>query len=108
MGNNIILNDRDTGGYEAITVTNAAIGFSKAKISPTSGLFSGMDCREVFCTLETDSVRFTIDGSTTPTDAIGHLLTSGQNLTLRSVNDIKNFRCIRVTTDAALKVSYKF
>jgi hypothetical protein len=96
-----------SGGYEAITVSNVAIGFTSTYIKPTSGDFSGKVCQEVLCTLETDQIRFTLDG-TTPTSAIGHLLEAGQNLTLKNPADISNFRGIRVTTDASLKVTYKF
>ena len=99
--------DHMAGGYEAITVSNVAIGFTSTERIPTSGDFLGQACQEVFCTLETDQIRFTLDG-TTPTSTIGHLLNQGQNLTLRNPSDIKNFKAIRVTTDASLKVTYRF
>lgn len=103
----VIIIGRQSGGYEAITVSNTAIGFTGGKIKPTSGNYANMECKEVFCTLETDDIRFTIDG-TTPTSSIGHLLKSGESLTIDNVTDIKGFRAIRVTTDASLKVTYKF
>jgi hypothetical protein len=107
MGDIIFDKDYISGGYETITVSNVAIGFTAAKIIPTSGDFLGKVCQAVFCTLETDSIRFTLDG-TTPTSAIGHLLNAGQNLTLKNPSDISNFRAIRVTGDASLKVTFKF
>lgn len=96
-----------SGGYEAITVSNTAIGFTSTEIKPTSGDFLGKVCQEVFCTLETDSIRFTLDG-TIPTSSVGHLLNNGQNLTIKNPADIAGFRAIRVTGDASLKVTFKF
>ena len=102
-----ILSDYQTGGYEAITV-NTAIGFTAAKIMPTSGDFEGMACQAVFCTLETDDIRFTVDGETTPSSTVGHLLKSGESLTIGNASDIANFNCIKVTSNASLKVTFKF
>ncbi|MEA2066229.1 MAG: hypothetical protein U9O65_03910 [Thermotogota bacterium] len=101
-----ILSDFQTGGYEVITV-NTAVGFTSTEIRPTSGFFKGMTCQAVFCTLETDDIRFTLDG-TTPSSTVGHLLKSGESLTIANANDIANFKCIKVTTNASLKVTYKF
>jgi hypothetical protein len=107
MSGIIIESSYPSGGYEAITVSNTAIGFTSTQIKPTSGDFSGKVCQEVFCTLETDSIRFTLDG-TTPTNLIGHLLNAGQTLTIKNPADIAGFRAIRVTGDASLKVTFKF
>ena len=99
--------ERRSVSYEAITVAATAIGFTATKILPTSGDWSGVKCEEAFCTLETDSVRWTVDG-TTPTASVGHLMVAGESLTLESRSDITNFRAIKVTNDASLKVTYKF
>ena len=107
MSNIVIESGFISGVYEAIAISNVAKGFTTTCIKPTSGDFSGKVCQEVLCTLETDQIRFTLDG-TTPTSAIGHLLEAGQNLTIKNPADIANFQCIRVTTDASLKVTYKF
>lgn len=97
--------------YESITVSNTAVGFGTAKIKrPKIGLFPPREaiCQEVFCVLETDSIRFTLDGVTVPTDTVGLPLLPGENLTLSNEVDIKNFSCIRVTSDASLKCMFKF
>jgi len=98
-----------SGGYEALTIddTEGGIGFTSGEIKPSSGDFSGKTCQEVFCSLETDDVRFTLDG-TAPTSSIGHLLKSGESLTISHPRDIANFRAIKVTLDASLKVTYMF
>ena len=101
-----IISEYQADGYEAITV-NTAVGFTSSEIFPTSGQFKSQKCQAVFCTLETDSIRFTLDG-TTPSSTVGHLLTAGQNLTILNGHDIVKFRCIKVTSNASLKVTYKF
>ena len=90
-------------GYEAITVSDTAIGFTTAKIA----MAAGEKCKEAFCVLEDNDVRFTLDG-TTPTSSTGTLLLAGENLTLDNEEDIINFRVIRVSSNASLKCIYKF
>ena len=103
-----IQTDRDCGGYEAITVADSAIGFTQGKIVPGSGSYEGMSAQEVYCTLETAAIRFTIDG-TTPTTSVGHLLNTGDTLKLSNPNMIQNFSAIRTaSTNGSLKVSYMF
>jgi len=96
-----------SGGSEAITVGDTPIGFTAAQIKPTTGDFLGKVCQEVFCTLETDQIRFTLDGSV-PSATSLHLLEVGQNLTIKNPSDIAGFRAHRVTSDASLKVTFKF
>lgn len=55
--------------------------------------------------VETDQIRFWTNGSD-PTTTDGHLMNVGDTLKLESADDIKNFRAIRVTTDATIQVSY--
>ena len=98
---------RKSVSYEAITIAGEAIGFTYSLILPTSGDYKNIGCREVFCTLETNDVRWTIDG-TTPTSIIGHLMKVGENLTLEHPDDIANFRAIKVTDNGSLKCTYKF
>jgi hypothetical protein len=100
-----IVTDRRSGIFEVITVGSTATAFTSTNISPTTGAFVGKTCREVFCTLEGDQIRFTLDG-TDP--ANGHLLNVGDTLSLNNPDDIKNFQAIRVTADATMRVSYKF
>ena len=98
---------RKSVSYEAITISTEAIGFTAEKILPTSGEYKNIGCREVFCSLESNSIRWTIDG-TMPTSTIGHQLAAGENLTIEHPEDIANFRAIRLSGDASLKVTYKF
>ena len=108
MSNVVILSANQSTGYEAITVSNTTggIGVTSTLIRPTSGVFKGQTCQEVFCTLETAQIRWTVDG-TAPTSSVGHLLNVGQTLTLQNGSDIVNFRAIRTVGDASLRVTVK-
>jgi len=97
--------DRTPISYEAITVSSTAVGFSEGEKNPTTGLGKGQQVKEIFATVETDQIRYTVDG-TTPTDAVGHLVSAGQSISIKNVNAIQNFEMIRVTTDASVKITY--
>lgn len=83
--------------YESITVSSTAIGI-------TGALITAIKANRAIITVETDQVRWRIDG-TDPTSSEGHLLSAGDVLTLISTHDLNAFRAIRVTGDATLKVT---
>lgn len=56
-------------------------------------------------TQETNSIRYTMDG-TTPTDTVGTLLLAGQSLVIQGMGKIQKFQFIRVTNDGTLTVTY--
>ena len=56
-------------------------------------------------TVENDQIRWFADG-TTPTASFGHLTNAGDSIELCGPNQIRNFRAIRVTTNAIVQVSY--
>ena len=85
----------DVDAYEAVTVSSTAIGITKAL---------RIDHNYAFITLETDEVRYRVDG-TDPTASEGHKLSPGDTLTLEGGNAIRNFRAIRVTSDATIRIS---
>lgn len=99
--------DRPAMAHENITVSNTPIGFTANNILPIAGNYIGKNCKRVFCTVETDEIRFTTDG-TAPSATVGHLLRVNDTLELNNESDIRNFRAHRVTTDANLIVTYKF
>lgn len=104
---------RRSASYEKITIDNTSggVGFTSAKILGTGTVWEpNRACKEVFCTLEiaSDSIRFTLDG-TAPTTTNGHMLVTGDILTIKNAWDIKNFRAIRTAAaDGTLHVTYKF
>ena len=82
-------------GYESITVSTTAVGI-------TDSVRSGRD--RALITVETDEVRFRSDGPA-PTASEGHLVSAGDSIILESAQELVNFKAIRVTTDATLKVT---
>lgn len=82
-------------GYESIAVSTAAVGI-------TDSVRSGRD--RALITVETDQIRFRSDG-TAPTASEGHLVDAGSSIILESAEELVNFKAIRVTTDATLKVT---
>ena len=87
---------------ESITVSNTAIGFTSATISPERRTKPD---KAVFV-VETAQIRFTVDGST-PTTTVGFLAQIGDIVTINGEGDIKNFRAIRTgATDATIQPVY--
>ena len=89
--------------YEAITVSSSSIGFTAVTFDAG---FPNVAVLAV-ATLETDSIRFRVDGGV-PTSTVGQLVTQASNVSLSvcGTSAIRAFRAIRVTTDASLKVVY--
>lgn len=89
--------------YEAITVSNVAIGF-------TAGLLTtGPLPVAVFISVEDPAaagMRYRIDG-TDPTAAEGHLLSGGDTLTIDTMGDLNDFRGVRVGgADITIRVTF--
>lgn len=98
-------------GTESVqTVTNAAVGITAATIKPNTGISKGQQAKAVFITIETDAIRIILDGVTTVTDAIGHLMavTTDDPIIIYGKQAINDFRMIRVTNDAAVRVTPYF
>jgi hypothetical protein len=84
--------------YEAITVAGTAIGTTVATVGNNAwGI----------CRLETAEIRYTVDGATTPTNAIGVVLEPLEWIVLNNPFELKNFRAIRTTgVSGSLKCHY--
>ena len=104
MANEIVLS-RSFFGHESITVSTTAIGFTAATITPSTAAAPVPPAAFALATVETDQIRWTADG-TTPTSTVGHLANAGDVIELHGYENVRNFRAIRVTTDATLKASF--
>lgn len=90
--------------YATLAVSSTAVGLGSA--SPT--LTAGTTVKRAIITVETDQVRWRADG-TAPTSSEGHLLEAGDVLNFLDANYesiLGNLKFIRVTSDAALKITY--
>ena len=100
--------DRETGGFEEITISTTAKGFTESKLKPTTGTYAGKKCSEIFFVMNGANIRYKLNGDD-PTTTEGVPMLTGQNLTLRNEKDIANFRAVRDdAVDAKLHVLYRF
>jgi len=85
--------------YESITVSYTVKTLTAATY--------GAGVRSALITVETNAIRFTLDGVQTPTSAgVGHLLYPGETRILDKYEIVK-FKAVRASaTDAVLKVTY--
>lgn len=83
-------------GFQKLTVSSTAVGFTLPS-SPTT--------RAVILFVETDQVRFRVDGSD-PDSTTGCLLNAGDVVEFTNPQMIQQFKAIRVTTDATLQIHY--
>ena len=87
-------------GFETITVSNTAIGFTTATIvtSTTSASYA-------YGYVATDAVRYRDDG-VNPTAAVGIPVAVSTYFEVCGAAAVRAFRMIRQTTDASVSVAY--
>jgi hypothetical protein len=91
-------------GYEAITV-NTSIGITAGLLTPVAGTYTGKKAVGAYISIETDQIRYTLDGVTAPTNLIGHLVDTGSSFWLFGPVALANLRMIKVTNNASAKVT---
>jgi hypothetical protein len=84
-------------GFQKLTISTSAVGFTKPAVTPT--------VRAVTVTVETNNIRYRIDGSD-PDATTGHLLYDGDVLDITNVNSINSFKAIAVGSDATIHITY--
>ena len=89
----LVINWQD---FEALTVSSTALKLTQNLV--------GYDY--AILTVAVDAIRFRLDHGAVPTASVGHHIAAGSELILESVEEIKDFRMIRVTNDATVSVSY--
>ncbi|PIU54136.1 MAG: hypothetical protein COS90_02380 [Deltaproteobacteria bacterium CG07_land_8_20_14_0_80_60_11] len=98
--------NRIPGDYEEVTVGVSVVGFSQAKIMPTTGPYARMSARAALVSSENGDIRFRVDGGL-PSISSGHYFTSGDTLVLTGTQAIQQFRAIRNgETNGVLRVTY--
>jgi len=85
--------------YESYTIAGTAVGFTTATIVAGSG---HPQANRAVCGLETAEIRYTVDGSTTPTASVGQVLEPYSTLTFSNPQDIVNFKAIRTTSTSGV------
>lgn len=87
-------------GYEAITVSSTAVGFTATVI-----VTSSRSAVVAECFIVTDAIRYRDDG-TAPTAAIGMPVAVSTPFQVCGQLAVRNLRMIRQTTDATAHCSY--
>lgn len=89
---------------EQVTVSSSATSLTTAKVDNTAN-YPDFKAAGVVIAVRDDAVYYTVDGST-PSATNGIKLEVGDVLPIAGYQKIKNFKAIRVTTDAKLDVQY--
>ena len=93
---NVIAGLYEPYDYEDLTVDSTAGGVALDSTKVKNKANPIKECQRVILTLETAAVRYRTDGGA-PTTTVGHLLGSGDILTLQGQPTIDRFRAIRTT-----------
>jgi hypothetical protein len=103
----IKVNSNQSGfAHESVTADSTAGGVALTESTYFRNGTQQNTASSALITTETADCRFTIDG-TAPTTTVGHLATSGSQMTIDGLENIKKFRAIRTgDTSATLKVTY--
>ena len=84
-------------GFQKLTVSSSAVGPTKPTVTPT--------VRAITVTVETNSIRYRIDGSD-PTTTDGHLLYDGDVLDITNVNSVNSLKMIAAGSDATVQITF--
>jgi len=86
-------------GFESITPTTAK-SITSALVLPTSGSYIAMNAVAAYVTVETQPIRFRIDG-TAASATVGHSLGAGESYLVRGKTAVSQFSCIDTAAGAA-------
>lgn len=89
---------------EKLTVSSTAVGFTSAKIAPSSTR-PDLNASIATCSVEADDLRW-LATTETPTATTGTLQKKDLVFHIYGYTNIKQFRAIRVTTDVTLNCQY--
>jgi len=96
------------GGHETLTPGDTATPITAGVRNSTTGNFTKVTATTALITVEDNSMRFTVDG-TTPTNSngtsadVGHLMTAGQSYVVENEYGVLNFKCIDAVSGAVSK-----
>lgn len=103
----IFASDGEPRAFETIT-TAASTGFTASYLNYSTA--ANLPIKAALITVETASIRFTLDGTTPTTTAggaVGHLMTAAQNYVVRGYENCRNFRCINAAgSSPTVKCTY--
>lgn len=93
---------------EEITISSTPVGFTPAKIAPTTGKYKGMQARYALLSLEDADIRFYLDG-TSPSASSGHPMPASDERIIGETQALEQFLAVKSgETDAKATVTYFF
>ena len=106
MASGGVVRFRPNIGYatESLTVSNSVQVLTPSKYAPVAAHPSGAD--SAFVTNYGNAIRYFYD-STTPDASTGHVLADGGILILQGQNQMSQFKCIRVSADSVITVTFE-
>ena len=91
----------DAFNFESVTVGSTSVGLTQTAFNPPYL----PKAQYALITVETDQIRWRYNGGAATSTS--HLANVGDVIELEGINNIQNFRAIRVTADAAIRVTYE-
>ncbi|MCK4821231.1 hypothetical protein KA005_36030 [bacterium] len=86
-------------GYEALAPTGST-GFTSSFINPTSGIYKGKTAVAVMIGVESNPIRFRLDGAAA-TALNGMKLNKDNYITIVGAANVKGFRCMDTSAGAS-------
>lgn len=104
-----VLPGEDAGAFQKLSVTTFTVVGLSSTTYITRGSFGahGGGTQSVFCTVETDNVRYEVDGAS-PTFTTGHLATAGSAFQVDGYSASKQLLFIGAGTQTATVQCTKF
>jgi hypothetical protein len=93
------------GDSEQLAVSSSSVGFTAAKVLPTSGNFTARKCDKVIFQVFTDVAYVCLSGAAASATN-GFELAVGDFMVLEGYDNIAKMRFIRKTTDAVVKAFF--
>jgi hypothetical protein len=94
------------GDFETIADLSASVGFTAAKLRPTSGDFAGKVAHRAIIQPLVNPICFNYFGAAATVD---HLkLAVDDVFILYGIDDLEDFRCIQTAAGAQLRVHYDY
>jgi len=106
MASGSVVKFRPNIGYttETLAVSSSVQVLTPSKYAGSTGNPGGAD--SCLITNYGNAIRYFYDG-TTPDASTGHVLPDGGILTLNGQNQMSQFKCIRLSADSTLTITYE-
>ncbi len=88
--------------YEKLTVNGSVTTLTGSKVTSATNGYAHM----VMMSIENDSVRMTLDGSTAPASGVGHVIAADDGIDIFGHANLENIKFLNVSGSVDIQVSY--